>query len=308
VHRALVAAGHELAYARVYERLHSLGMLAEDAGVEGKSVNTGPLENASAQGAQGREGHHSDATEMDDAGAAAPHPAESLEDLSGESPEKVVDDTSAAAKSVKTGPLDNASALEPQGPEGLSSTADDNSRRGGHPQKPVAEAEQALAQAQQQRSAAETQFPQFEHALAEVKARALTAVSAAEVVHAALRRGVLRPEDPEVSAAEVTVSAAKRIVEEARLFLQEARQRATQARQACRQAERRLAEARCAYLLQTEHPALWQQWQALQEDTRQANGSRGDLFRWKWEREQLEQQIAAICAAVEEGEQHADNL
>jgi hypothetical protein len=164
---------------------------------------------------------------------------------------------------------------------------------------PVARAERQLADAQQQLSAAETHVPQLEHLLAEAKSDALTAVNGAEVVRAALRLGVLRSdEDPEVSAVETALKVAQRAVDNARWSLQQARQRATQARQACQQAERRLAEAKREYLLQTAHPALWEAWQAIRHDPRQNNGSRGDLFRWKWEREQLEQQITQALDAA----------
>jgi hypothetical protein len=163
----------------------------------------------------------------------------------------------------------------------------------------IAAAETALAQAQAQRTMAEAQLPALEEALLAAKRAMLAQVSLAEAVRVAvIPRGLLRHDDPAVREAEMAVQTAHRAFADARMAFEEAQQRLTAWQQRITEAEARLRQAQRDRFLQREYPDLWEARQRLRQDPRWTGGSRGDYHRAKWERQQLDAQIAEVLQAA----------
>ena len=212
-----------------------------------------------------------------------------LRELKGEDPSGREADDAAAAPSVDRPPVENASALEPQGPEEFSSSGEENP-------KGVADAEQALSHAREQVQEAEAQIPALEDALAEARQQVLAATGEVLAAAAALKQGWLSGDDPAPAASEAEAKAAAAVYQGARWHLQQAQQRVTSWRQRVHEAEQRLGEARRHAWLAAHRPELLERQGALAEDPRQTNGWRGDYFRLKYERQTLQAEIEAVCA------------
>jgi hypothetical protein len=179
----------------------------------------------------------------------------------------LTDDAGADATSVHTGLVEHASAPEPQGPADHSSPADDHPQAedpdptDDPPPDPVADAEQALAQAQVQVTAMEVQLPALEHALAEAKTHLLAAFSHQRAVRDAVEHGSLPRHDALVGEAEAQVKATTRACQEAQWTLDQAEARVTRGQQQQTEATQQLALAQRDAYVQREAPDLWRRCQ-----------------------------------------------